>query len=206
MNLQSHWNTTYTTTKTKKLGWYEETCKPSLDLISTCNLNKNSSILNVGAGTTMLIDQLIALGYNNLIANDISGNALDKIKTRLGTDNDKVKYIVDDLTNPKILNQLEPVDLWHDRAVLHFFNTQKKQDTYFYLLNRLIKPKGFAIIATFNLDGALKCSGLTVHRYDEKMIAEKLGNNFELIESFNHIYTMPSSDTRAYIYTLFKKK
>lgn len=206
MNLQSHWNNAYSKTETKKLGWYEENCTPSLGLIKQCNLEKSDRILSIGAGSTLLIDELIALGYNNLIANDISENALDKIKIRLETNIGKVKFIVDDLTNPDFLNQLAPVDLWHDRAVLHFFNTKDEQNAYFDLLNKLVKPKGYAIIATFNLDGALKCSGLPVHRYDEKMIAKKLGNSFKLIESFNHIYTMPSGDTRAYIYTLFRRK
>ncbi len=206
MNQKSHWNIAYDKTDTTKLGWYEENCTPSLDLIKKCTLEKSDSILNVGAGATLLIDELIALDYKNLIANDISENALEKIKTRLGANTDKVKFIIDDLTNSVTLQHLEPVDLWHDRAVLHFFNTKNEQDAYFKLLNKLVKPKGHAIIATFNLNGALKCSGLPVHRYDEKMIAKRIGKDFDLIESFNYTFHNPSGDTRAYVYTLFKRK
>lgn len=204
--LQSHWNTAYDRTETEKLGWYEESCAPSLDLIKQCNLEKNATIINVGAGATLLIDELIELDYHNLIATDISENALNKIKTRLGVNTDKVKFIVDDLTNSETLQDIEPVDLWHDRAVLHFFNTKDEQNAYFKLLHKLVKPKGYAIIATFNLDGALKCSGLPVYRYDEKMIAKKIGEDFELIQNFDYTFHNPSGDTRAYIYTLFRRK
>ena len=160
MNLQSHWNKAYATTETEKLGWYEESCTPSLDLIKACNLQQSAAILNVGAGASLLIDELIELEYSNLIASDISANALQNLKNRIGLNADKVNFIIDDLTNATTLNKLQPVDLWHDRAVLHFFNTTEEQNTYFNLLHKLVKPNGYAIIATFNLDGALKCSGL----------------------------------------------
>jgi len=149
---------------------------------------------------------LINQNFKNILVNDISPTALEKLKKRLGNQSENIKWIVDDLTNPTELNNLEKIDLWHDRAVLHFFNDTKEQDSYFTLLRNIVKEKGFVIIATFNLNGATKCSGLPVHRYDEKMIQEKLGNEFKLVESFDYTYTMPSNDTREYIYTLFKRK
>jgi len=206
LNLKSHWNNAYNKTDTDKLGWYENNCKPSIDLIKQCNLPKNASILNVGAGATLLIDELIALGFSNLIASDISESALEKLKKRLSENSNKVKFIVDDLNNSTVLNNLEPIDLWHDRAVLHFFNESKEQDTYFKLLKKLIKPKGYAIIAVFNLDGAMKCCGLPVHRYDKSMLEEKMGDDFLLVSNFNHTFTNPSGATREYVYTLFQKK
>ena len=205
-DLKDHWNKAYKLKDIEELGWYEASAKPSLDLINKCNLDKNASILNVGSGATILVDELIAMGFDNVIATDISENALDKLKTRLNDKTGKTRFIVDDLTNPVKLNHLEPVDLWHDRAVLHFFNKKEDQDAYFDLLKKLVKQKGYVIIATFNLNGALKCSGLPVHRYDENMLKEKLGSDFMLIEQFDFTFTMPSGDTREYIYTLFNRK
>lgn len=205
-DLKHHWNKAYDRTETNKLGWFEETCEPSMELITKCNLKKNSTLLNVGAGATYLIDELIELGFDNLIANDISESALEKIKNRLKDKVENIKFVVDDLTNSTILKNHKQVDLWHDRAVLHFFNKKEDQDAYFDLLNKIVKSKGYAIIATFNLNGALKCSGLPVYRYDEKMIIERIGKRFELIESFNHTFYNPAGDTREYVYTLFRKK
>lgn len=205
MDLKLHWNKTYERAEIDKLGWYEENPEPSLRLIEHCNFDKKALILNVGAGATRLVDELLDEGYEHIIANDISASALDKLKLRLGERENKIHWVVDDLTEPTQLCNLEQVDLWHDRAVLHFFSDKKEQDTYFDLLRKLVKKNGFVIIATFNLDGANKCSGLPVFRYDKKMLQEKLGKGFELIEAFDYCYTMPKGETRKYIYTLFKR-
>ena len=114
--------------------------------------------------------------------------------------------MVDDLTNPSELLKLKNVDLWHDRAVLHFFTEEKQQKAYFDLLKGALKPKGFVILAEFNLEGAKKCSGLDVFNYNEEMLQERLGSDFELLKSFNYTYTQPSGNTREYVYTLFQKK
>lgn len=205
LNLKSHWNNAYTKTEVNKLGWYEDNLEPSLQLINKCNLNPDAKILNVGAGATTLVDELLKQGYTNVIANDLSQVALNKLKTRLGNKGDTVKWIVDDLTKPTELKSLDKIDLWHDRAVLHFFNDIEDQNTYFNLVKTLVKDNGFVIIATFNLNGATKCSGLPVYRYNQQMLQDKLGEDFELIQAFDYTYTMPSGDTRTYVYTLFRK-
>jgi hypothetical protein len=204
INDKNHWETVYSKTDHTKLGWFEENPQPSLDLIELCDLNSESILLNVGAGATTLVDKLIALNYGNILATDISEKALDVLKGRISS-NKNVKTIADDLTNPTLLKEIDKVDLWHDRAVLHFFIEQKDQDTYFELLKSKVKTNGFVILAMFNFEGATKCSGLPIKQYDAKLFSEKLGNDFELKKEFNHRYIMPSGDSREYVYTLFKK-
>ncbi len=205
-DLKAHWGTIYSKKQVDKLGWYEKNPLPSLGLIARCNLSQDSSILNVGAGATRLVDELLELGYTNIIANDLSREALERLKSRLsGQTSGQVKWIVDDLINPSELKSLEPVDLWHDRAVLHFFTDDQEQESYFKLLKQLVKPGGYAIIAAFNLQGAPTCSGLPVFRYNKQMLQERLGNDYFLQEAFDHNYIMPSGDERAYTYTLFKR-
>jgi len=204
INDKNHWETVYTKYDHTELGWFEENPKPSLDLIEECDLTSESRLLNVGAGATTLVDKLIDLKYSNILATDISENALNVLKNRISS-NLNVKTIADDLTNPTILNSIELVDLWHDRAVLHFFTEEKDQDTYFNLLKSKVKTNGYVILAMFNFDGATKCSGLPIKQYDVNLLAEKLGSGYELLKSFNHTYVMPSGDSREYVYTLFKK-
>ena len=60
-------------------------------------------------------------------------------------------------------------------------------------------------MAEFSLEGAQKCSGLDVKQYSKEMFKDKLGTNFELVDSFDYIYTMPSGAVRPYVYTLFRK-
>jgi len=205
-NLQSHWNKIYERSPIDKMGWYEEDPEPSLSLINKYLSNKDSRILNVGAGASMLVDRLLEEGYEAVIANDLSLKALKRLKSRLGLEEHKVEWIIDDLTKPHALLKLYPVNLWHDRAVLHFFNDEEAQTTYFNLLRLLVAKDGIAIIAAFNLDGADNCSGLPVHRYNKEMLQSGMGPDFELLDAFNHTYTMPSGDTSEYIYTVFKRK
>jgi len=205
--MKSHWDRVYRKTDSQKLGWYEARAEPSLQLIEKCHLSKDAAILNVGAGATTLVDELLKSGFRNVIANDISNSALEELQLRLGPrEYKKVHWIVDDITNPNELQSLKKIDLWHDRAVLHFFQDKGSQDAYFNLLRKLVKNGGYVIIAAFNLNGASKCSGLPVFRYEEKMLQERLGEAFDLKEAFDYTYTMPSGDTRDYIYTLFQRK
>ncbi len=206
MDSKSHWDKVYTKGEIKKLGWYEENPQPSIRLIEKCNLNKEASILNVGAGATMLIDYFLNQNYSNLIATDISQVALNKLKSRLINSENKLQWIQDDLTDSAHLKNLKNIDLWHDRAVLHFFQTEKEQKSYFDLIRTTLKPDGYVIIAVFNLQGATKCSGLPIYRYNETMLQEKLGNNFKMLDFFNYTYTMPSGDFRNYVYTLFQRQ
>jgi hypothetical protein len=202
-DLKSHWDKAYSNNSEEKLGWFETDLSPMLQLINKSELPKKAAIINIGAGSTVLIDELLNQGYNNLIASDISEVALKNLENRVG--NKKVEFIVDDLLNSEKLSKIELVDLWIDRAVLHFFTEEKDQDIYFNLLKSKIKLNGFVILAEFNLQSAKKCSGLDVNRYDAKMLHNKLGDDFKLTESFNYTYTMPSGDEREYVYTLFNK-
>jgi SAM-dependent methyltransferase len=204
--LQAHWEDIYSRKQVEKLGWYEAHPAPSLQLIEQCEISKASRILNVGTGASTLVDELLKKGYTNLIASDLSGEALQKLQSRLGKEeSEKVQWMVDDLRNPKLLNLLDPIDLWFDRAVLHFFNDESEQASYFSLLKQVLKPRGYVIIAAFNLQGAPTCSGLPVFRYDREMLQDRLGKDFELQHAFDYTYQMPSGEERAYIYTLFKR-
>ncbi|VAW22957.1 hypothetical protein MNBD_BACTEROID01-2366 [hydrothermal vent metagenome] len=204
VNLKEHWDKAYLNSPEEKLSWYETDLSPTLKLVARAKLDKSARILNVGAGSTTLVDELLDTGYSNLIATDISGVALKKLEGRLGIG--KTECIVDDLTKPTKLRNIEPVDLWIDRAVLHFFTEKGEQDIYFDLLKSKVKSGGFVLLAEFNLNSATKCSGLPVHRYSKEMLIEKLRTGFELIDSFDYTYTMPSGNERPYIYTLFRKK
>jgi cyclopropane fatty-acyl-phospholipid synthase-like methyltransferase len=204
--LGEYWQNIYDDVDITKLGWYEDESTQSLQLIEKCNVAKNALILNVGAGSTTLIDSLIKRNYTNIIANDISSYALNKIKNRIGEKHGSVQWIADDLVNPIELNNIQLVDLWNDRAVLHFFVDEKDQDAYFKFINEKVKKNGFVILAVFNLEGANMCSGLPVKRYNAEMLQEKLGSTYILKESFDHMYTMPNGEDRSYVYTLFQRK
>ncbi len=206
-DFEKHWNNAYQKTPIDSLGWYEEDPIPSMELISACNLPKDALIFNAGVGAPTLIEILLNKGYSNIVVNDISSAALTALKNTLTEyKHSQVQFIADDLTNPSELLNLKNVDLWHDRAVLHFFTIETQQKAYFDLIRKVMKPDGFVILAEFNLEGAKKCSGLDVFNYNEDMLQERLGTGFKLLKSFNYTYTQPSGGLREYVYTLFQRR
>ncbi len=204
---QNHWNNAYQKNPLTNLGWYEEKSEQSFNLIEACNLPKDALLFNAGAGATTLISDLLSAGYTNIMVNDISSVALSELKKNIHIrKHASVNFLLDDLTNPTQLLKLKNVDLWNDRAVLHFFTEKQQQIQYFNLVKSAVKKGGYVILSEFNLEGAKKCSGLDVFNYDSAMLQERLGNEFELLKSFNYTYTQPSGNPREFVYTLFQRK
>jgi len=203
---KSHWNATYENTPTDQLGWYEEAPGPSLDLIIETGLPPSARILDAGSGATTLIDALLDRGYANLLAVDISEVALERLQARLAPEAaTQVQWIVGDLTDSETLASIAPVDVWHDRAVLHFLTDAADRAAYVQALRSVVKPGGYVIIAAFALDGADRCSGLDVRNYDAEMINDLLGPDFEMERSLSHTYHQPSGAPRPYVYTRFRR-
>lgn len=206
IKVKNHWNKVYGSTEIKKLGWYEEIPSQSIRHLELCNLDSHDLILDVGAGASTFIDTLIAGDFKNIIASDISETALEHSKFRLGSEkSSKVKWIVDDITMSQFIKDVGAVKLWHDRAVLHFLLEEEKRQGYLKTLKGIVKQEGYVMIAVFSLEGAKKCSGLDVKRYDENLLSEFLGEEFKLIDHFNYLYHTPSGSPRPYVYTLFQR-
>jgi cyclopropane fatty-acyl-phospholipid synthase-like methyltransferase len=189
------------------LGWYEDKPTICLQLLTKCNIEKSDTVLDVGAGASTFIDCLLDEEHTNIIATDISEVSLIKLKERLGIRKaSKVKWIIDDITNPAYLYKLENIAVWHDRAVLHFLLEKDQIQTYFSILKKIVRNGGYVLIAAFSLKGAKKRSGLDVKNYDSNMLMENLGEEFHLIEALDYYYSMPSGDIRPCIYTLFQRQ
>lgn len=203
---KEHWNKVYANKPITELGWYETQSLLSVQLIERCAIPKHHPIIDIGSGTSTLISELLELGYQNLHPMDISDVALEKAKALLDKEQAaQVHWIVDDITNPAAILQLQNAVIWHDRAVFHFLTEEQHRQTYHSLLEKIVMPGGFVIMAAFSMDGAAKCSGLPVQRYNAESLSDFLGNGFKLIESLDYTYKMPSGDLRPYVYTRFQK-
>ena len=97
------------------------------------------------------------------------------------------------------------VDIWIDRAVLHFLTDDKDIKGYFKNLKSKLKDGGYVLFAEFSKVGATSCAGLLVKQYSLEEFKYELGLSFELISSFEHLYINPNGDKRPYIYALYKK-
>ena len=197
-----HWENIFKTKDTTKVSWYENIPEVSLKLIEQLNLNHKATILEVGSGDSFLADELLNKGFKNLILLDISETALAKIKTRLGEQANQISFIQSDITE---LNISLNVDVWHDRAVFHFLNSEKEIRKYVNLAAEKIKEKGFLILGTFSKNGPEECSGLKVTQYNEKDLTNLFSNYFRKMECFEYTHQTPSGGKQIFQFCVFQR-
>jgi ubiquinone/menaquinone biosynthesis C-methylase UbiE len=201
--INQHWDSIFASKKNQELGWYEADVSQTLKFIKDIVNISDSSIFLPGAGTSVLVDELITQGAN-LILNDISKEALNKLKNRIGTPANKIHWLHHNIAKPLPMNT-PPCDVWIDRAVLHFLLAENDIKNYFDNLYFLVKSGGYVLLAEFSLDGASKCAGLELHRYSLDEMIERMGKQFTLINHEDYVFINPFGDSRPYIYALFRK-
>lgn len=198
---KDHWENVYNTKKANEVSWYQSTPQKSIDLIKSINLDLESNIIDVGAGDSRLVDNLISLGFKNITVLDISSKSIEKAKIRLGEKSELINWVESDIND---FQSDAKYDLWHDRAAFHFLKSTEKIKSYVNLVNKLINNKGYLILATFSKKGPLKCSGLEISQYDSKGISE-LFENFNLNHSEIYIHKTPFNTNQEFIYNVLSK-
>lgn len=203
MKPKEHWENIYAGKSSSEVSWYKPHLDPSLSLVSKMGLSPTSRIIDVGAGTSTLVDDLLDQKFSEITILDISEKALDISKKRLGQKASQVTWIGTDITSAKL--PMNHYDLWHDRAVFHFLTHSDDRAKYIETIKSSLKVGGNLILATFNLNGPLKCSGLDVVRYSPQTLSNELGKVFKLIESFDETHQTPFKTVQSFVYCWFKK-
>jgi SAM-dependent methyltransferase len=204
VNDGEHWERIYRGKSPPETTWYQAHLEQSLALIERCGLDPSAHIVDVGGGASTLVDDLLERGFQRVSVADLSAQALAYAKDRLGPAARQVQWLIGDVTTPLLEEQ--SVDLWHDRAVFHFFIHPRDRDRYVEALRRSLRPGGYVIIATFSPDGPDKCSGLPTLRYSPEEIATALGSEFELIDGAHEVHTTPRGGSQAFSYALLKRR
>ena len=203
MNKQDHWENIYKNKELTKVGWFQERPGLLLEIIEKRLPNLQSSIIDVGSGSTLLTDLLLAAGYENLTLLDLSQAALDKAQARIGSAAEKLNWVVGDVLEYEGKQQF---DLWHDRACFHFLLGDEERNRYFQSMTQALKPGGLALISTFAVQGPEKCSGLPVQRWGEEEIKLALSDSYSHLASFEETHQTPTGVPQAFSIFLFQKK
>ena len=195
---KEHWENIYATKGMMEVSWFQKEPTTSLELIKKVAKNKQESIIDIGGGDGFLVDNLLALGYTDITVLDISKNAIDRAKKRLGKLAEKVKWIIADITEfvPK-----QKYVIWHDRAVFHFVTQQKDKENYRELVNSAVSD--YFILATFSDQGPNKCSGLEICNYDTHDMQAFFSLNFSMISSFKYNHPTPFGTYQNFIFSVF---
>ena len=197
---KSHWENVYATKSPNEVSWTQAIPTSSLQLIESFNLPKSAPIIDIGGGDSNLVDHLLELGYENLTVLDISANAIERAKVRLGFLAEKVTWIVCDVT------EFQPTmkyAVWHDRAAFHFLTKNEQKEKYFQLVNQAVEQ--YLIIATFSENGPLKCSGLEIQQYSPQSLQAQFDAQFELVESKFEDHKTPFDTIQNFVFTSFKR-
>jgi 2-polyprenyl-3-methyl-5-hydroxy-6-metoxy-1,4-benzoquinol methylase len=194
---QQHWEKVWSRENPRTVGWFQESLDVSLGLIAKTGIGRDARVLDVGGGASTLVDGLLDRGYEKIEVLDLTNSAFDHSRARLGERSEDVTWTVEDVT---VLQANQAVDLWHDRAVLHFLTEKEDRESYVRSLTGSIAPNGQAIIATFALDGPRKCSGLEVVRYGSRDIDALFGNRFQLLEIVHETHVTPGNTKQKFSY------
>jgi len=199
-----HWQNVYRTKEPTAVSWFRPHLEVSLELIKQTGVNANSCIIDVGAGASTLVDDLLKLGFLHLTAFDISATSLDVAKQRLGTRANAVRWIVGDVASHRFPRN--GFDVWHDRAVLHFLVASHDVQCYVENATTSIVNGGHVVIGCFASDGPEKCSGLPVTRRDPEDIAALFGASFTVIAARREQHMTPTQATQSFAYALLRKR
>jgi SAM-dependent methyltransferase len=198
---QAHWQRVHRDKSPEELTWFQAVPEVSLALIERAGCKPDEPVIDVGAGSSRLVDELLDRGFDHVIILDIAEAGLNAAQQRLGERAARVEWIEGD-----VLELALPTDLalWHDRAVFHFLVEAEERRLYLDQLRASLRPGGHVIIATFAEDGPERCSGLPVARYSPRQLDETLGADFELIESRAEVHLTPAGREQRFVYCLFR--
>ncbi|WP_439365332.1 class I SAM-dependent methyltransferase [Bradyrhizobium sp. DASA03005] len=198
----THWDHVYATKGEAEVSWYQDSPATSLAMIRGAGSDRDAAIIDIGGGASRLVDALLQDGYRDVAVLDLSANALEAAKKRIGQAASTVDWIVADATTWR---PARTYDVWHDRAAFHFLTDPRDRAAYVERLRSTIKPGGHVIIATFAPDGPEKCSGLPVQRHDSASLAAELGPDFELVETRSETHHTPWGSSQAFQFSRFKR-
>ena len=199
-NKKSHWEYIYEVKTPEEVSWTQEKPETSLNFIHSFGEDKTAKIIDIGGGDSKLVDFLLEEGYENISVLDISANALERAKKRLGEKAKKVTWIVADITE---FEPTEQYDIWHDRAVFHFLTDENDIKKYQDLVAKAVK--GNIVIGTFSTNGPLKCSGLEIKQYSENTMKQTFKEAFEAVKCFTENHTTPFNTVQNFQFCGFKK-
>lgn len=174
--VSNHWNDVYETKSADQLSWFEDAPTTSLELLDLLGVTPPEALIDVGAGTSQLVDSLRARGFSDLTILDVSAAALSATLARPGLEG--VAAIEADVTTWRTTRLY---DVWHDRAVLHFIEPARAE-LYAATLCAALAPDAKVVIGVFAPDGPDSCSGLPVTRYGAADLARLLGEGFVVVE------------------------
>lgn len=197
-----HWENVYATKRSTDVSWYQPEPTTSLRLIKAVTSAPDASIVDIGAGASLLVDNLLAEGFSDLTVVDVAERALAEVRSRLGDNARTVTFIRHDVST---WNPDRRYDVWHDRAVFHFLTEPNDRERYVDVAHRALRGGGVAIIGTFAEDGPTHCSRLPVSRYSFEDLAAVFAPAFVPVQHEREEHVTPGGNVQPFTWAVFRR-
>lgn len=109
----AHWDAAYRSRVPELMTWYQERPERSLSFIAGAGLDSSTTVVDVGGGSSPLVDHLFDRGFTNLTVLDVSPVAMGHAQQRLGDRAGLVTWVEGDGLEYEFNT---PFDVWHDRT------------------------------------------------------------------------------------------
>jgi 2-polyprenyl-3-methyl-5-hydroxy-6-metoxy-1,4-benzoquinol methylase len=194
---KEHWENVYQTKNEQEVSWFQLYPETAVQFLHLFQLPYNANIIDVGGGDSRLAEILLDKGYQNIWVLDISENAIEKAKTRMGEKALAIHWIVSDITSfqPPVL-----FDFWYDRAAFHFLTEPEKIDHYISVAASAVRHNGFLTVGTFSEQGPAKCSGLPVTQYSDVTLTKRFEPAFEKIKCLYRDHVTPFNTIQNFVF------
>jgi len=196
-----HWDDVYSSKGTDEVSWFQSEPERSLRHI-TAVADVERSVVDVGAGASVLVDRLLDVGFHDLTVVDISAQALATVRDRLG---DRADVVTFTCSNVLAWQPGRTFDVWHDRAVFHFLTRPDDRASYVALATSAVDPGGHLVLSAFALDGPTHCSGLEVARHDASSLAEEFAAGFTLLHSDREEHRTPWQAIQPFTWVVLRR-
>lgn len=204
MNQTKHWDSVYRSKPADRVSWFQQHADLSLALIRGTGLRpEEARIIDVGAGASVLVDDLLDAGYRHITLLDIADPALAVSRARLGTRAAGLTWLTGDVTRVPL--PAAAYDVWHDRAVFHFLTDEAERRRYVAQVWHAVRPGGYVIVATFGPNGPTQCSNLDVCRYAPEALHGEFGAGYELVSHRTELHTTPAGKEQEFVYCFCRR-
>ncbi len=200
------WETTYRSKQASERSWTQAMPEESIELIERAGIGYDDAIIDIGGGSSTLVDVLVSRGYLDITVLDISASAIAESRARVEAMPEasaRVDWIISDLRG---FSPSRTYALWHDRAVFHFLVDPLDRARYVSRAAQTVRGGGALVIATFSLEGPETCSGLPVMRWSADDLAAQFIVDFEVVEHFVRDHHTPWGSTQSFTWMSMRRR
>lgn len=202
---QAHWDSVYEKLPAGGGSWARKSVKESINAIQRVAPRVPCVMIDIG-GAGSDIGDYVAYDDGHCYILDISSAALG-IRDERRNEWQTIYGVSTSLCAGDVLSAPLPmVELWHDRATMHFLTNPKDRRKYVQRAAEQIVPGGGIVVSGFSTEGPTHCSGLEVLRRSPDELAEEFAEFFDRIDSYESDHITPSGAVQRFAWYLGKRK